>query len=446
MFQQKPNKPKYFSLGLAIFTVVSALLGVYYILFYSDRLFLLWSSFIEVFTPIIFGCILAYIMLPILNWSENKIVIPLYKSLGKDHEKHKKHVRGFSLLITGIIFLLIIALLAALFISQIIPSVNEIITNFDTYANNITTYFNTLLADNPTLQSNINNLFVKYSTEFDSWLNNTVMPQVTSIIMSISMSVLYVLVVFWNFIIGFIISIYILASKEVFAGQGKKIIYSIYSIKRANNIIDDVRFVHKTFAGFIVGKVIDSIIIGIICIICTTLMGTPYATLVSIFVGVTNVIPFFGPFIGAVPSVILIFVVAPMQPMNVVYFIIFILLLQQFDGNILGPKILGDSTGLSSIWVIISITVFGGFFGVPGMIIGVPTFAVIFSLIRRNVDRKLIDKNLPTDRETFINLGSIEQDQFIPYVPQNNYTMKPLFKWKNKKQHQDSDDSSSDSQ
>ena len=189
-------------------------------------------------------------------------------------------------------------------------------------------------------------------------------------------------------------------------------------IKRANAFIEDIRFVHRTFGGFISGKLLDSLIIGILCFAGTSIMGTPYPVLISVIIGVTNIVPFFGPYLGAIPSAVLILMIDPMQCL---YFLIFILILQQFDGNILGPKILGDSTGLSSFWVIFSITLFGGIMGVPGMVIGVPTFAVIYALCRRRINRNLKKKNLPTETDEYKNLGSIKEGsrEFVPYQPKN---------------------------
>ena len=165
----------------------------------------------------------------------------------------------------------------------------------------------------------------------------------------------------------------------------------------ANIVIRNFRFTHKTFIGFLGGKIVDSIIIGILCFIGTSFMHTPYAALVSVIVGVTNIIPFFGPYLGAIPSTILIFIVDPVHPLNCVYFVIFILALQQFDGNILGPKILGNSTGLSGFWVIFAITFFGGLFGVVGMIVGVPIFAVIYAAIKSLTNALLQKKKLPVE-------------------------------------------------
>ena len=272
-----------------------------------------------------------------------------------------------------------------------------------------------LLANNPDIESVVMDLFDKYSGELNDFLNLSVLPKMNEVIRNISLSFLSFLKTMWNLIIGFIISIYMMGSKEMFAGQAKKMVYGFFETDTANAVISDVRFTHKTFIGFISGKIVDSIIIGIICFVGTNIMGTPYAILVSVIVGITNIIPFFGPYLGAIPSALLIVMVTPIQCL---YFIIFILILQQFDGNILGPKILGDSTGLSGFWVIFSITLFGGIFGILGMIAGVPVFAVIYAAIRAIINSLLAKKNLPTETTKYMDVGSIEGTEFIPYFPE----------------------------
>lgn len=183
---------------------------------------------------------------------------------------------------------------------------------------------------------------------------------------------------FKNVFIGIIIAIYVLNSKQLFAAQAKKLLYGCLSTRRANIVLDNARFTHRVFGGFINGKLLDSLIIGILCFVGMTALRMPYAMLISVVVGVTNIIPFFGPFIGAIPSGLLILLI---DPLKALYFVLFILALQQFDGNILGPKILGDSTGLSSFWVIVCILLAGGLFGFVGMVVGVPLFAVLYSIL-----------------------------------------------------------------
>ena len=295
-------------------------------------------------------------------------------------------------------------------LSQIVPSITNIIKNFDHYVENGQNWVNGVLEGNPEMRDNALNVYNKYSEDIEKFLNETVLQKTSQFIMTISLSVINVLKVLWDFIIGFIISIYVLASKERFAGQAKKIIYAIFERDTANIVINDFKFTHKTFIGFIGGKAVDSIIIGLLCFIGTTLMGTPYASLISLVIGVTNIIPFFGPFVGGIPCSFLVFIVDPTKPLQCVYFMLFVLALQQFDGNILGPKILGSSTGLAGFWVIFAITVFGGMWGVFGMIVGVPIFAVLFAAIRSLVNASLYKKKLPTDSRKYINACMVSNE------------------------------------
>lgn len=300
-------------------------------------------------------------------------------------------------------------------IPELIRSIQSIIFQFPMYVSNLTAWATGLLENNPELEGIVNDLFNKSSTMLTDFLNTTVLPKVNALLISLSTGVIGFFKAMWNFVIGFIISIYILGSKEVFAGQAKKIVYAFFDAPSANQIVSNVRFIHSTFSGFISGKIVDSIIIGIICFACTSIIGTPYAILVSVIIGVTNIIPFFGPWLGAIPSALLILMVNPLQCL---YFVILILFIQQFDGNILGPKILGDSTGLSGFWVIFSITIFGGLFGVLGMVVGVPIFAVLYAGFRALVNRQLAKKKLPTDTQPYLMVGSItEENTFVEYMP-----------------------------
>lgn len=410
----QPPKSRYFLLGLTLFLAGAALIGVYYVLFHGSKLAKIYAFISNIMMPILCGFVLAYVLIPVLNYIEGKIVIPFLKQKTMvDVEAKKAKIRAFSVTATAVLSVLVVYFFINMFVAQIVPSIQDIILNFDTYMDNGIAYVDKLLEDNPALREGFNNFVGTSLSNFDGWLNDTLLPRVTSILKTVSNSVLNVLGFLWDAIIGFILSIYILNSKDIFACQGKKIIYCYFKNEVANDILHEVRFIHKTFTGFITGKVIDSIIIGIICFIGTSILGTPYAALVSVIIGVTNVIPFFGPFLGAIPCALLIFVVAPMEPLHTVYFLIFILLLQQFDGNVLGPKILGDSTGLGSFWVIFAITLFGGILGVPGMVIGVPAFAVIFAMIRTHINKGLEKKGLPIDRDCYENVDYVTTENHI---------------------------------
>lgn len=223
-------------------------------------------------------------------------------------------------------------------------------------------------------------------TALPEWINNTVLPKLQALAGGISAGVSSAIGGLYNLLIGMIVSIYLLGCRKTFARQGKKLIYSIFRKKWAFLVLDEIEYANRMFTGFISGRIADSLIIGIICFVGMLVLRIPNPILISVIVGVTNIIPFFGPYIGAIPSFLLILSV---NPAKAIVFLVFILILQQFDGNILGPRILGNVTGLSSFWVLFSILLFGGLFGFVGMIIGVPVFAVIYDIIRKLVNKGL---------------------------------------------------------
>jgi predicted PurR-regulated permease PerM len=274
---------------------------------------------------------------------------------------------------------------------QLTESVLGIVNTFPSNADGLTNWVvNTFKLSNKTAEF-INNNIV---TNMTNWFMDNLVPSMSEVMSGVSTGLISVLLILKNLLLGLIICIYFLNGKEMFAAQTKKIIFAILKKERAEFVIHESKFINRTFSGFIIGKIVDSIIIGIICFIGLTIMKMPYTLLISVIVGVTNVIPFFGPFIGAIPSTIIILLESPIQAL---YFVIFIQILQLADGNFIGPKILGDSTGIPSFWVIFAILLGGGLFGFVGMIIGIPIFAVIYAYVGRYVRFKLEQKNLPSD-------------------------------------------------
>ncbi len=414
----KPNN-KYFRWGLTAFCVVAASICFYYLMFHGSNIKIGIARIMNILMPVVVGLVIAYLLTPILNTIEYRVVRPILDKMPiKNRNKRNSFARGISIIITALLFFVLLYALISMFVSQIVPSIANLVSNFDTYVANVTQIINRLLDNNPDVRNSVVKLVNKYSVELETWLNNTVLSASSEILRTISLSILSLISVLWNGIIGFVISIYLLASKEKFAGQAKKVAYAIFDKDAANMVIRNFRFTHKTFIGFISGKVLDSIIIGLLCFIGTTLMNTPYAALVSVIIGITNVIPFFGPYMGAIPTTILIFLVDPTHPLSSVYFVIFILILQQIDGNIIGPKILGNSTGLTGFWVIFAITFFGGLFGVLGMIIGVPLFAVIYAAFKSIINMTLVKKGMPSDTAEYLDVGFVDDEGFHEYVPE----------------------------
>lgn len=412
---------KYFKWGLTAFCVNVACLCFYYLAFNSSAIIAGMKVLWGLIMPIIFGFVIAYLLAPIVNHIEHHFLMPLADYLKlKETPKRNKFIRGMSITMTSCLILTILYLVFAMLFSQIIPSIRNIVMNFDTYINNLTEWLNKILKDNPNMEEYIMDTIRKYSDALMEWVNGNVLDKASSLIKTLSFGVLNVVSVLWNFVIGFIIAVYVLASKEKFTGQAKKIAYAVFERDTANTVIGSFKFTHRTFIGYISGKILDSFLIGLICFAGTTILKTPYAALVSVIIGITNVIPFFGPFIGAIPCSILILVIDPLHPINCIYFVIFIFLLQQFDGNVLGPKILGESTGLGGFWVIFSITLFGGFFGVLGMVIGVPVFAIIYAFIKARVNRALDKKHMTQETDHYIYLEYVDENgayhQNVPEV------------------------------
>ena len=421
---------KYFRIGITAFTVIAASICFYYLIFHGDRFSAQVNALFKVISPVLYGIIFAYLMTPMINGIEERILTPIFTANGSRRVSHKqkKYMRMLSIILTIFIVGMLINGFFSILIPNIVKSIRSISYQFPYYIQNLTTWSAKFLEDNPDIEKLVIQFLDTYSEEFMSYLNNNLVPQMETLVKQVSLSLISVLKVLWNFIIGIIISVYVLYSKENFAGQAKKLVFAFLETKTANQFIKDIRFVSDTFIGFISGKIIDSIIIGVICFAGTSIMQMPYALLISVIVGVTNVIPFFGPYLGAVPSAILILMV---NPLKCVYFIIFILILQQVDGNFIGPKILGQSTGLSGFWVIFSITIFGGIMGIPGMIIGVPFFAVLYALARRIINRMLKKRGLPLETAKYKNVEYIDDNAV--FIPQSVDKKSTFFKLGRKK-------------
>ncbi len=335
------------------------------------------SMIYGVISPFIVAFVMAFLLHTPVEWFEKTIFSKL------------KARRALSILCVYILAALVIAGIVVAAAPQVAESVMSVGNNIPKYIQNLT-----VLLERLTEEYHWNAETIKYISD----VMNSALKDLSDLILSLVPHVLNWSVSLGGFAIDFVMSliasVYMLATKERLIFQIKKFLFSFFKPKRANKIIDMGNIANEMFSKFINGKMLDSLIIGILCFIGTLFIYQPYALLLSIIIGVTNMIPFFGPFFGAIPSIIILLMVSPIDAL---IFAIFVLALQQFDGNILGPKILGDSTGLAPIWVLISITIGGGLFGFAGMLIGVPTFAVFYSLLSENMDKRLEKKNIAVD-------------------------------------------------
>ena len=387
----------YIRWGLTIFLTGCALL-IFYDVFYRDNSGTVQAFFGKLFSilaPILYGMGMAYLLAPIVNFLERNILRlrdALEKKRGKSIRVHKGWLRAASIFLTWAAMLVLLYLLFNMLVPELVDSVTTLVNNLESYYKTTYDWVSGLLSDNPKLTE----LAGSFYNEASQWLTTKLLPglqtAVTNFTGSLVTGVWSILVFAKNFLIGIIVSVYLLAAKEKSAARCCKLLYGVLPEDKAAFTVRGFRRVDYIFSGFVRGKLLDSLIIGILCFIGCSILKMPYTPLVSVIVGVTNVIPFFGPFLGAIPCALLILLVSPLKCL---YFVIFIFLLQQLDGNVIGPKILGDSTGISSIWVIVAILIGGGFGGVLGMFLGVPIFACLQVLVRWLLNTRLKKKNMP---------------------------------------------------
>lgn len=410
---------RYLHWGVTAFLVIAASILFYYGIFHMGTLVTGIKAFFGIMAPIIYGIAIAYLLSSIVNFLEKKVIYPLLQKKNYiPKEKGRRVIRWICVLFSLFLFLIVIYALIMMILPQLIRSIMNIIYSFPYYVTVIENWLNSFVEKGWKMDSEMIEMLNQYSTQLQDYLTTTILPQMQEMLKNVSAGFFDILIFLKNFLIGAVVSIYVLADKEAFVAKSKMAVYAVFSPKRANAIIHSMRFTHKTFGGFISGKILDSAIIGVLCYIGTTLLDMPYAILVSVIVGVTNVIPFFGPYLGAIPCILLILLVDPIKSL---YFAIFILALQQFDGNILGPKILGDSTGLSSFMVIVAIMVGGGFFGIVGMLIGVPLCAVIYAAIWHVIKNSLQKKEFPEEEQSYVNIDCLnpETGESIPMQEEN---------------------------
>lgn len=395
---------KYIVIALITFITFCCCMLFFFFIYRYHGFTAFWQKLMNILQPIIMGAVVAYLINPIMVFFERHLLNVL-KPRMKSEKKAKKLARSVGTAGALACFVFIIFLLLVMMIPELIESIQNMMRSLPSEVNAFSISMQRHFSDDSELAATLGTSLASITDFVEKLFREQVAPQMNRYIASITTGVISALKILFNFVIGLVIAIYLLMSKETFIGQGKKIVYTIFPAKIGNHVIRMARVSHQMFGGFISGKILDSAIIGVICYIGLVIMNMPYSLLVAVIVGVTNVVPFFGPYIGAVPSILLI---ALAEPMKGLYFAIFILLLQQVDGNIIGPKILGDSTGLSSFWVVFAILVGGGLFGFMGMLLGVPTFAVIYYLVREVVAYVLRKRKLPEETREYIRMQDVD--------------------------------------
>ncbi|MDO5405816.1 MAG: AI-2E family transporter [Eubacteriales bacterium] len=396
---------RYLYWGVTALIVLALLVAFIFVVIKWDRVSASLKTLQGILAPIIYGAVLAYLLTPVYNRVYKGVMRGAAKLLPE--ERGRKKLAGVcGTLLSLVLLVAIVVGLFSMLIPQLITSIRGIVEALPASIMNLEVWLEGIFADNPEVEATVMEYYGKGMTHMQEWLSNDVLPNMYNILTGLSSGVFSLINMVMDILIGIIVMVYLLNMKERMLTQVKMIIYGVFPVKAANKVLEEFRYVHHVFGGFIIGKLLDSLIIGILSFVLLSFTRMPYVLLISVIIGVTNVIPFFGPFIGAIPSAFLILLVSPMKCLG---FIGLIVLIQQFDGNILGPMILGDSTGLSSFWVLFSILVFGGIFGFVGMIIGVPTFAVIYKLVAELVTWLLGKRRLSADIEKYSGLDYIDE-------------------------------------
>ena len=377
MMDKKPHIKPYLYGMLAGFGAIALSIIFFFLIYRFDGFGSAISTLTGILMPFIYGAVIAYLLKPVCNSIESFLrrFIP---------EKMNGLINALSVALTILFGLLLVYALVMMIVPQLVTSVTTLyytaqanIAKFVNWANHVEFF-----ESNEKLMELLNSAYAAVNTGLDTWFKTKLLPSMQNIVSGAAIGVLSVVTVAKNLVIGIIVAVYMLASRKRFVQQGKLVLHSIVRPRWAQLITEEVKYADRMFGGFINGKIMDSAIIGVLCYIGCLIFKFPSALLVSVIIGVTNVIPFFGPFIGAVPATLLILI---QNPIKALWFVLFVLVLQQLDGNIIGPKILGNTTGLSSFWVLFAILLFGGLWGFVGMIVGVPLFAVIYDVIKKLV-------------------------------------------------------------
>lgn len=376
---------------LTLFLVLCGCIAFTFALIHADSVLHFVHAVISALGPVIAGFVIAYLLNPAMTWMEHRI-FPLLQTLLRRHPNQAKTAaRGISSFLAVLLFLgTAVALLAVMF-SQLVDSISTLIGQLPSYLQNLSARIEELLQQDNHIREYLTEMINRF---FSSEMVSSPTEIAQKLVSALASGAAGTLSLIYDVVIGFIVAVYMLISKERFVRQWKRLLFALLKPKTARWVNERVRIANKTFGTAIVGKLADSVIIGMLCFLGTVLLKIPYSALISVIIGVTNVIPFFGPIIGAIPCVLLVLLESPMKAL---YFLIFIVALQQFDCNILDPKIVGSSIGLPAFWELFACLLGGGLFGIIGMVLGVPLFAVIYTIIKELVSEVLQDKEIPEE-------------------------------------------------
>ena len=403
--------------GDKILTGLLIAAGAILIYFVFMKMGSLWGSvkhLVQIIAPIVSGAVIAYLVAPICNAYERGLYAGIKRLKMFRKDKTRQRVSN-ALAVAGSMLTLIalIVLFLVMILPQLWQSLVSMFASISTYTDNIITLTKNIFAENAWLEDSLVEFWQNTESYITNFFQSKILPNVDVWITSLSTGVSQTVVFLYNISIGMIVAVYLLASRKLFAAQSIKLLYAVLPPRQAGSVLSRARYADRVFGKFISGKIVESLIIGAIAMVGTHILQMPYAMLISVVIGITNIVPFFGPIIGAIPC---IFITLIVDPLKALYLLIFIMVLQQVDGNIIGPKILGESTGLSGFWILFSILLFGGLFGVLGMLIGVPLFAVIYSIVGDWIRARLQKKHLPSQTESYLDFTETDVSEDSSYL------------------------------
>lgn len=415
----KWNK-QYLGWGLTAFFVIAAALLVLFAIMNFENIAAAVTNLINSIMPIIYGFIFAYLFCPIVTFFEKKVFNKIFKkkepNIPSNHSELKVFVKNkpsrvMSIIVAILIFIFLLIGLISAIVPQLDTTLQLLISNIPSYVTTVTGWINEIFDSYPEIGAEITNIVNEAGTTLKNFLSVEIVPQVGDYLGILTNGIMSFVGFLMNIVLGLVVSAYCLYSKELFAAQAKKLIYSFMRVKHANGFIDGIRRIHNSFGNFITGTLIDSFIVGCITFIAVTIFDIPFPLLVAVVMGVTNIIPYFGPFIGAIPCAFLILMESPIKSL---IFIAIVLVIQNLNGNVINPRIIGESMGLSSFWVIFAILAGQGVLGFWGMIIGIPVFAVVYSAGKTIIASRLKKKALPYNSDYYTDIKYFEEDGLKP--------------------------------
>lgn len=394
----KSDKKQFLQIGLTTFASLSAVVAFFFIVLRYQGL----KAYLDIVSlalqPVMAGVVIAYVLCPVAKFLERQF--RRVKGLSRA-------ARPLSVVFTLIFAMGILGLFCALVLPQVVESIRSLVVDLPAMLETQLTRLESYLEADSDAAATAMQMITSVETFLMTWIKENLFATVSNV----AVSVLSVGSAVVNFVVSIVVMVYLLLDRERYLAQCKKLFYAVSRNKRFNRIVmETVHQADQIFSGFISGKLLDSLIVGIICFICLTFLKMPYALLVSVIVGVTNIIPMFGPFIGAIPSAFLILLVSPSK---CIVFLIFVIILQQLDGNVIGPRILGNSTGLSALYVTVAMLLFGKLMGFVGMIVGVPLFATLYYIVKRLAEYSLKQQGMPMTTAEYagVEAGKTSKDQ-----------------------------------